>query len=489
MPGFSLSPHCCTFGPALTPIFGTPAADVIAATAEYQAIFGRAGGDVLSSQFNNTALFGGAGHDRIEICLDLADEVPVSLYEVTACADGGLGEDRITVDATLFSFDSPVAMSVHVNGGAGADVIDVSTVSNGLLDSIVVNTIQGGSGDDVISAGAVGGDFFGNESTAINEIWGGSGDDHVIASATVFSNMSLLASNYLDGGSGNDVLWASTYVDSNSAAPEGRNTLLGGAGDDTLVADNASSSDPENYFSTLTTYLSGGAGHDSLTATMLALAEDTATGTNTLEGGSGNDMLSGNVVAGSAFAVRATANNALSGGAGNDVLTAFADSNYFGDPFFTGSAHNLLDGGSGNDVLTATVASGSSGLSELYGGAGNDVLAAIGGMDNLLDGGVGRDTLTGSDGTDLIRGGTGGDCLTGGAGADQFIFATGDGSDRVCDFEDGLDLIRITAGAIDFSAVTVIDQGLDTLLRFANVAVLLEGVDSAIIDAGDFLFA
>lgn len=119
MSGFSLSPHSCALGPALTPIFGTPAADVIAAIAEYQAIFGRAGGDVLSSQFNNTALFGGAGHDRIEICLDLADEVPVSLYEVTACVDGGLGEDRIMVDATLFSFDSPVAMSVHVNGGGG----------------------------------------------------------------------------------------------------------------------------------------------------------------------------------------------------------------------------------------------------------------------------------------------------------------------------------------------------------------------------------
>ncbi|WP_413855772.1 hypothetical protein [Albidovulum sp.] len=185
--------------PALVPVFGTPGNDTLAATAEGQSLFGRAGRDTLSSLFNNTALFGGAGHDRVEVFLDLTDGVPVPLFEANVWVDGGSGEDRITVDATFFSFDSPVRMSMHVDGGSGSDVIDVSSVSNGLLDSVVVNTIDGGSGNDAITAYAVGGDFFGNESTAINEIRAGAGDDHVRASATVFSNGSQLASNTSTG--------------------------------------------------------------------------------------------------------------------------------------------------------------------------------------------------------------------------------------------------------------------------------------------------
>lgn len=188
------------------------------------------------------------------------------------------------------------------------------------------------------------------------------------------------------------------------------------------------------------------------------------------------------------FGVGATASNTLMGGNGNDIMSAFVDTNYYADPFYSGLAHNFLEGGKGNDELTATIATGSDGASELYGGAGRDVLTAVGGMDNILDGGSGNDTVTGSDGRDQIRGGTGRDFLTGGADSDQFVFATGDGSDTVCDFEDGLDIIRITAGAADFSEVTVTAQGLDALIQFANVAVLLENVDSSLIDAGDFVF-
>src|SRR5690606_23044878 len=216
-------------------------------------------------------------------------------------------------------------------------------------------------------------------------------------------------------------------------------------------------------------------------------------GINELAGGSGNDELTASIVAGTLFSfVGASASNTLSGGAGNDILSAYANADYhepyYDDPEYYGTAHNFLDGGHGNDVLMATIETGTYGESELYGGGGNDTLTVVGGVDNILDGGAGRDTLTGSDGTDLIRGGIGADWLTGGAGADQFIFATGDGGDRLLDFEDGLDLIRIAAGAAGFSAVTVIDHGLDTLVRFANVAVILGGVDAALIDAGDFLF-
>ena len=57
------------------------------------------------------------------------------------------------------------------------------------------------------------------------------------------------------------------------------------------------------------------------------------------------------------------------------------------------------------------------------------------------------------------------------------------------DFEDGVDLIRITAGAVDFGDVTTSDVGgLHTLVTFSDVSVLIRNVDVSLIDASDFVF-
>src|SRR5690606_3579410 len=195
--------------PALAPIFGTPGNDTLAATAEGQALFGRAGHDTLSSLYDDTALHGGAVHDALSILLDLSVWEGVPVFDVAAAAFGGAGEDTISIDIMVYTDVPPADFSIFVDGGAGSDQIDVSTVSDAFGDSVVTNTIRGGSGNDRISALAIGGNFFGNFSTAINEIWGGTGNDHVTARAVVYSNTSLLASNYLDGGAGHDYLFAS----------------------------------------------------------------------------------------------------------------------------------------------------------------------------------------------------------------------------------------------------------------------------------------
>ncbi|MCV2874615.1 hypothetical protein OEZ71_20135, partial [Defluviimonas sp. WL0050] len=66
--------------------------------------------------------------------------------------------------------------------------------------------------------------------------------------------------------------------------------------------------------------------------------------------------------------------------------------------------------------------------------------------------------------------------------------ATGDGFDRIMDFEDGLDLIRIKTGAVDFGYVTVVASGPNTLVTFSDVSVLLIGINPGDIDASDFVF-
>ena len=114
----------------------------------------------------------------------------------------------------------------------------------------------------------------------------------------------------------------------------------------------------------------------------------------------------------------------------------------------------------------------------MLGGDGNDTINGAGGDDRIW----------GDAGNDSLIGGIGNDTLWGGSGADVFVFATGHGSDMIADFEDGNDQVRIASGAADFSAITITSQGVDTLLQFSDVSILLSNVDAAAIGPGDFIF-
>ncbi|MGV6849702.1 MAG: M10 family metallopeptidase C-terminal domain-containing protein [Marinibacterium sp.] len=84
---------------------------------------------------------------------------------------------------------------------------------------------------------------------------------------------------------------------------------------------------------------------------------------------------------------------------------------------------------------------------KLYGGKGNDTLF----------GGDGLDTLDGGDGKDKLYGQKGKDTLIGGAGADFFFFEKNGGKDRILDFEDGLDTLKLDtdlwSGQLNFRQV------------------------------------
>ena len=182
-------------------------------------------------------------------------------------------------------------------------------------------------------------------------------------------------------------------------------------------------------------------------------------GDNLLKGYSGNDVLRG-----------CDGNDTLKGGGGRDTLKGGDDN----DLLYGNSASDVIRGNDGNDILR-----GSTGHDTLKGGTGHDTVY----------GGSGNDVLFGGDGNDWLRGDKGNDRLTGGAGADEFVFATGHGSDRITDFEDGTDLIRITSGASGFGDVTVrAEAGGHTRVTFADVTILLEDTDPSDIGASDFVF-
>jgi Ca2+-binding RTX toxin-like protein len=78
----------------------------------------------------------------------------------------------------------------------------------------------------------------------------------------------------------------------------------------------------------------------------------------------------------------------------------------------------------------------------LKGGAGADELHGGAGIDRLF-GQRGFDKLFGEGKKDILSGGPGNDKLFGGRGQDVFVFRDGDGTDRVMDFRDDVDTIRL----------------------------------------------
>jgi len=142
----------------------------------------------------------------------------------------------------------------------------------------------------------------------------------------------------------------------------------------------------------------------------------------------------------------------------------------------------FTDLSAGNDIITT-----GNGNDTLNGGGGNDRLTSAGGADRL-NGGLGNDTLNGGLGNDRLNGGGGNDMLVGGAGADRFVFNTGYGNDTVQDFQNGIDHILIATGAASFADVGVAQNGVNTVLSFANVTVTLLHVDHMLIGSEDFIF-
>ncbi len=223
-------------------------------------------------------------------------------------------------------------------------------------------------------------------------------------------------------GAGDDILYSGAA----------RDTVSGGDGNDRLVAvgDGIDVVDRANF--------SGDAGNDVLKAKNGTLA--------IFDGGPGNDKLVGS-----------SNGDTLNGGSGADVLIGLAGEDTLSggsgdDDLFGGRDADMLFGDAGVDRLN-----GNLGNDTLFGGSGDDILRG-GGSNDILDGQSDNDFLLGGRGKDTLRGGAGDDTLVGGEGGstfdgarDLFEFHRFDGTDRIKDFEDGIDQILIRRfGLSDF---------------------------------------
>ena len=225
------------------------------------------------------------------------------------------------------------------------------------------------------------------------------------------------------------------------ASPQANGTVLGTSGDDVINAGYVDMGGDE---------IDGGDGPDDI---VLALAgNDTVNagiGADSVDGGDGDDVLRGQGGA-----------DVLDGGDGRDTLWGGTDT----DTLNGGSGDDFLYGQNGDDRLL-----GNGGADRLYGGAGDDTLS--GGADDdrlfgqtnndVLRGNDGADALIGADGNDSLGGGAGDDRLIGGrdddtldggagadlmlgsSGSDTFVFAQGYETDRVNQYEQGIDALSL----------------------------------------------
>ena len=264
----------------------------------------------------------------------------------------------------------------------GSDVYDAGTEVNTELDAAFLNQTGPNTGETEGGTVQLHPGFNGSEGNPV-----GDGDQIILSGTAVNAagaDIDIVAADFTRAGSQIAQIHINTVV--TTAGTDERDVLRGSSSDD--IAE-------------------GGAGRDVLFGNQ---------GFDDLSGGDDRDLLFGGL-----------GDDLLSGGGGNDRIRAGE-----GNDIVSGDeGRDLIDGDAGNDLID--------------GGADRDVVRG-GAGDDALSGGADRDFLFGGIGSDLINGGTGNDRHFGGTGADTFLFAAGDGKDRVDDFNAAVDIVSFGGG-------------------------------------------
>lgn len=361
--------------------------------------------------------------------LDNIEEIVVNAATVTSpggVSPGGtgtIGGDTVQVIGN-FTGTSLNYSTITVNGGSGADTVDISGLTSdhrivfhgGGGNDQVVGTLRpqdvvdtqnmlpsgdpggptGGSGQDGSGDGS-GEDGSGDGSQGGGQSGSGddlhcSGDDHddghdgagspAVNPGVAEVNIGTPGDDVMVGAGEDDVL-SGLDGDDVILGNDGGDTLKAGAGDDLVKA---GAGDDVVFGNDGNDDLFGGAGRDLITGDA---------GDDRIFGDAGDDALEGG-----------TGNDVVYGGAGNDrIIATVGDGN---DTYFGDTEQDTLDYSAISAAITAdlgngigqhgSVASAQSGTDQVFGfedfigGSGNDTIVASS-VANVMDGGGGNDTF------------------------------------------------------------------------------------------------
>ncbi len=372
-------------------LFGTFADDRMVGFEGAESLSGGTGNDTLDGGPGNDTLFGGTGEDTYVFHLgDGTDQLRDSFELIV---DPVTGESRVADNRIVF--------------GPGITVSDIELTDQGQGLFMRVGT----SGDGINLGGYVGGADSNIQTLQF-------ADGLIVPFAPLLDAFLAGGDLVLTGGSG-------------------ENTLIGGAGNDTITGGAGSN------------ILIGGGGHDTLTG---------GSGPNRFYGGAGNDLLVGGeggntfvfTVGGGIDTISVPVTNlpgrsrAVFGGS----YSTYAPSLGLGslvirygsqgdevhienfDPNDAYGPHSIEVFEFTDQVLTYSdlIDLGF----DLAGTQDDDTLTGTNAVDRMLGFG-GNDALQAGDGNDSLAGGTGNDTLRGGAGDDRYLFNLGDGTDTIED--------------------------------------------------------
>ncbi|MFN0042218.1 MAG: hypothetical protein ACKVSF_03270, partial [Alphaproteobacteria bacterium] len=437
---------------------------------------------------------------------------PDSPGATVALVDDAGGRFGIDTDGTIY-----VRQGARLDYETAAHHSITVSVTDGILSQMrtfdigVVNVAESlfsPSGDRIVFDDQVAGAYIGG-----TQYDSGDGNDVVFlpSNAAEASAAGYVLRTPFFAGAGNDTVTGGA-LDDTVYGGAGNDTISGGGGSDVLFGGDGD--DVIDGGAGSLQMLSGGAGNDTLVfanATSSVSVDLGVAGTQVVGFGNAGVVEGIENLIGSAFAdilVGDGSDNLIDGGMGDDRLFGGAGN----DTLLGGAGRNTFDGGAGDDVFggqsgfdTASYASATSGVrvglifgAQDTGGAGIDRMTSLfadligSAYGDTLTGNFGANTIMGGGGNDVIDGAGGPDTLFGGAGDDRFVFANGYGQVYVADFEAGMggDVIDIrdTSGSFPFLRYLVVDRGFDAhILVNDHLEIVLVGVQASDIKNGDIL--
>lgn len=514
--------------------------DLIYADWGDDSVDGGDGNDLIYGQGGDDRLSGGAGDDIFRVTGHESDTD--CTFEGFDTYIGGEGKDSIvafgdTVDIGLKSFGASdgievidargVTGTVRLLGDWTANNLDFSSVQ--LLGSNIV--IDAGGGDDTV-IGTAGNDRIEGGDWGNQDIRGGDGNDIIHAGG---------GDDTVIGGNGDDIFRVTGCNSDTDCTFEGYDSYDGGAGCDSIVAYGAAVDIGLGSFGSANGIevvdATGATGVVRLlgdwNANTLDFSGVSLLGSNiVIDGGGGDDTITGSA-GNDVISCADWGCQEINGGSGNDTIYAGIGTDVLnggdGDDVFRVSGtkksnfedYDLYQGGAGQDRILAFGKNVDIGLTQFDASNGIEVIDATGATGTVrvigdwtndrldfsatrfvgkitVDAGDGSDTLIGSAGADGLLGGTGDDWLTGGlgddrltggAGKDVFAFGSNWGHDVVVDFKRGTDKLNFhDAGVANLKALTITAVTGGTLIAYGGQDVLLSGVTSTTLTAGDFVF-
>ncbi|WP_169715811.1 calcium-binding protein [Pseudomonas indica] len=332
----------------------------------------------------------------------------------------------------------------RIDGLAGNDILRGEDGNDLLNGGAGADTLHGGNGNDLLNGG-----------DARDVLYGGAGNDTLRGGADI---------DYLKGDAGSD-----TYL---FAAGDGSD-LINNADTDPNSIDTARFEDAR--FDDLWFSRSG----DDLYITVAGTSDraivskwyaDANNQLDRIEAGSAvllNEQVEALVSAMSAFGVPSGAGKVIPQDVKDTLKPILTEAwNVQADDTSSqtenGDTDTQTENNNGTPAATPTLntLTGSDNAEELRGSADDDRIDGLGGADTL-HGGNGNDLLNGGDARDVLYGGTGNDTLRGGAdidylkgdaGSDTYLFAAGDGSDLINNYDtdpNSIDTARFEDAAYD----------------------------------------